>query len=930
MPHILVKIILLTALCHGWMFAAARAQLNLDGEWKFQLDPDNAGLAGQWAGRPENITARIQVPGCWQAQGFGEPIGVLRHHYEGAAWYAREVPVPETWRGKSIFLHVGAAFTYTSAFVNGLPAGTHEGFSTPFRFDITPLVRPGQSNLLVFRVVNVHNPLGKTRRVLTERDTSEVTGALNFAAPWGGITRSVKLEAVEPARIEQTTITTDIHNRIATFTVEVRNGSIEDLKPAGIEVRISPLGGGEPSHGTATVSIGAGTTASVVIRVPMPGAKLWSPESPNLYEATITLASASRPLDQTRERYGFREIRTQGANLLLNGKPLYVRGYGDDSAEVLTGAPPHDKAAYLKRMRIARQLGFNAVRFHSTTPVEECFEAADETGILVAAELPVIYQEYLLPHKELLRGELIRIMEANRNHPSWFFFTLGNEFGLQRFTEERAKQAFLETVREFAALAKQLCPQLLVSSNTGYLVPPMDLAVPYRGLSRRVPNIKHEYGAYYSTLPDPSRIPRYSGVFKPLWLEQETKWIDANFNSHAYSQYLDSSWRLYANGVKAYIERLRAMPEFTGYFYWLINDFPGGTPEGPEWNWGWLDQFFEPKSISPAQGQELNSAVLPLIDCPIESRTLWLEDGKTVNLLVSNYGGADIHTGTLNWEVVSQGQRLTAGRLPVHAVPMGAISTLGRIRIANLPLKQATELELVVTLTANGHDATNRWKFWAFPRAGLLQRVSAPVTEMIRSAALQRYFPFIKEAPGTCIEDGVLIASDFNPRVVDCLHRGGRVLLLAESGRFGGRFSYFPGSGGALGIRIPANAPALAGFPYNGFPDLQFFNLLEGAAAGSPAAGMTPILGGVRMVRAGQDRNALSAISFLSEARVGRGKLLFTTLNLRANFDDACPEAIYLFDRLLRYAASSEFNPAAEISAEQIDDIRVPYTEMIH
>jgi len=902
--------------------AGPRQHLSLDGEWRFQLDPQDAGQAEAWFTRPDHLTSRIQVPGCWQAQGFGAPVGVLRHHYEGAAWYARHVTVPADWRGKTIQLVVGGAFTYTTAYVNGMPAGTHEGFSTAFRFDVTALVKPGSGNLIMFRVVNVKDPLQGQRRALTARDTTDLRGALNLAAPWGGIYGRVELEAHDPARIERVAITTRILDPRAEVEVFVRNDGTAELPQAAVEVTI-----GESARQSVPLNLPAGTAARATVRVSVPAARLWSPDTPNLYQARVSLRQGARVVDAVSETFGFREIRVDGPRLLLNGKPLYLRGYGDDSSEMLTGAPPHDKQVYLERMRVAKELGFNAVRFHSTSPVRECFEAADETGMLITAELPVVYQEFLLPHKDLLRRELVRIIDAHRNHPSWFFFTLGNEFGLQRIPDATGKEVFLGAVQELVSMAKERYPGLLVSSNSGYLVPPMDVAVPYRGLAAGLPNIKHEYGAYYCTLPDISLIPKFTGVYEPRWLHTAKAWIDARGLGEEYRSYWTSSARLYGIAAKAYLEKLRTLPEFTGYFYWLINDFPGGTLEGGEWNWGWLDLFWQPKQISPGEGRQMNAAVLPLIDLPPDSRTFWLEDGVSTDVLVSNFGDTPLAPGKLTWSLAADGRRLASGEAQLAPAPLGAISKVGRIRIGALAGTEALETELTVSLEAGTGRHENRWKLWGFPRAGLAQSGALPVFSMVKSADLKRWFPFLRDAAG---EDSTpaLLASGFHPRVIDTLRAGGRVLLLAEPGRFGGRTTYFPASfGGGLGLRIDKAHAALRGFPHDGFPDLQFYNLLEGGAQVDPAS--APILGGIRMTRAKPD-NLLSRVAFLSEARVGKGKLLLCGLNIRPNLDGARPEAVYLLDRLLRYLASAEFNPTIEISLERIDDIRVPYTEMIH
>lgn len=903
--------------------------LNLDGTWQFQLDPEDTGVAEGWFAAPGRITGRIQVPGCWQAQGFGAPLGVQRHYYEGAAWYARQVQVPAGWQGKKIFLLIGGAFTYTTAWVNGLPVGSHEGFSTPFHLDVTAEMKPGAENRIALRVANVRDALRPMRRDLGQRDTSEPTGALNYGALWGGIYRGVSLEARNAARIEHTAISTTIGKPMARLAVTLRNNSASLLDAASLEVRIAPPGGAEIGRGSATLRLAAGTSQVIEVAVSAPAAKLWSPESPQLYQAVITLGQGGRVLDEQRQTFGFREVRAEATRLLLNGKPVYLRGYGDDSAEVLTGAPPADKQTYLRRMRAAKELGFNAVRFHSTTPTGECFEAADETGLLVLAELPVVYQEYLLPHKDFLRNELLRIIRAYRNHPSWFLFTLGNEFGLHRIPDQRGKEVFLQTVDEFVRLAKSANPGLLVSSNTGYLVPPLDVAIPYQGFSLDKPNLKHEYGGYRCTLPDPSLIPKYTGVFEPLWLEREKKWIDAAGFGPAWQQYLESSRRLYANGVKANIEKLRSLPEFTGYFYWLINDFPGGTPEGPEWNWGWLDPFFEPKAVTTAEGREWNSAVLPLISTGIDSRTFWMEDGKTLPVLISNYGGSAISGAKLEWELRRGETRLAAGVFDLPPLPEGAVTAAGNIRIAAEPLAEASQFELIATVRARSGSFTNRWKLWGFPRHGLMRTADVGVVSLVKSASLRRYFPFVRERSAADPPGGVLIASSFEQRVVEFLRAGGRVLLLAEPGRFGGRISYFPDPGGALGIPLPANHPMLGGFPQAGFADLQFYNLLERATEMASPAGVQPVISGVRLMR-GAGTNNLSRVLFAYEAKAGAGKLLVTSFNIRPNLDDAVPEAVYLLDRMLRYVTGSAFQPTATLSDTSIDEIRVPYTEMIH
>ena len=319
--------------------------------------------------------------------------------------------------------------------------------------------------------------------------------------------------------------------------------------------------------------------------------------------------------------------------LLLNGKPLYLRGYGDDNIEVLTGFPASSRAAILERLKLARSFGFNAVRFHSMTPPEEYFQAADEVGLLVMAELPAAYTQYVLPHKEFLREELEHVVLSYRNRPSFLSLAFGNEFNLTWLKTDEERKAFLATVADFYALAKKLHPDGLLLSNDGYVMKPTDLVSHYGPGLPDLPTVKHEFGEYYCSLPDISLIDKFTGLYLPEWLHVKRKWVDDNGLGSEYATYVRNSMRLQQLGRKYQIERVRRQQDVTGYHYWLIVDYPGGTGEGDSWEEGWFDYFWQPKGIAPREGQEINAAVLPLIGAGVGDRTLWSGAGSGSGML---------------------------------------------------------------------------------------------------------------------------------------------------------------------------------------------------------------------------------------------------------------------------------------------------------
>lgn len=894
--------------------AQERSRIDLNGEWAFQLDPESRGEAAGWSTGRQPLTDRIQVPGAWQAQGFGKPSGVLRHHYSGKAWYRRDVSIPAGWKGKVVALRVGGVLRRATLFVNGQNAGAHDGFSTPFSLDVSRFVRPGAANTFVFLVDNTAAAIEASP---DKQKASDPTGMINYIGNWGGIYGNVELEAMPPAWIDEVAIRSFIQTPRARFHVTVRSQETGAPYPARVEVEAGSF------RGSADLTVRPGSEVSADVDLAMPGAVLWSPETPHLYSAAVRLVAGGREQDRLTERLGLREITTRGATLLLNGKPLYLRGFGDDNIEVINGVPAASKQVHLERLRKARALGFNGVRFHSMIPVREYFEAADEAGILVMAELPAAYTMYVLPHREFLRNELIRVLRVHRNHPSFLSLAFGNEFNLDWLSSAAERKEFLETVESFYRLAKSIDPERLILSNDGYVMRPTDMVSVMRSPPGDVPAMRHEFGNYYCSLPDISLVDKFTGVMVPTWLNEKKAWVEKNNLMPEYAELVRSSQRLQQVGRKFQIERARRMPGFTGYHYWLIVDYPGGTGEGDSWEEGWFDYFWQPKGVSPEEGRELNSAVLLMIDPDIGDRTMWTGTPKRIQVSLSNYGGQDIVDGQVRWTLNSEGRALSGGVLSGIQAPTGSVRSVGEFVAGPLTLDSARKLELVLELTAESTRSTNRWNFWAFPREGRAQPPEGTVVSDVRWAGIHRLYPSIEPLQGPVHPSKLLITSRLDAQAMQLLEAGGRVWLMAGREQFesGGDAAFLPASGGAQGTLLRKH-PALEGFPHDGYCDLQFFNLLEGAwnlNLDRWPQSLVPIAGGLRTTASFlAKQKPLSKTGYIVEARVGQGRLLVTTLRLRDHLDEAYPEAMYLFDRLLRYSTGSRFDPQTEVDAGQL------------
>jgi beta-galactosidase len=890
---------------------AQREQLRLNGNWDFKPDPGEEGVSAGWAAAG-SFDRTITVPGAWQAYGAGEPGSMLRHDYTGAAWYRRKVSIPYSWQGKVVTLRIGGAHLETTLFVNGQQIGEHRGFSAPFSFDISKALLPGKENIIALRVAN---PGAVPLESPDKQPPARPTGMLNYIGNWGGIYGNVELRATDAIFIRHVYVQSDIKRKTAAFTVTIQNQRTSTFT-GELNIAIS-----DNKKQKVSVKLAAGDSAGIKLTVPISEMKLWSPDQPHLYTAAVSLLEKNREIDQVQQRFGMRELVTRGNVLLLNGKPLYLRGYGDDNIEVLGGFPPASREIYLERLRRARAFGFNTVRFHSMTPSEEYFHAADEVGLLVMAELPAAYTQYVLPHRTFLRSELHDILMAHRNHPSLLSLAFGNEFNLNWLKSEAERKDFLNVVDSFYRFAKTLHPDGLILSNDGFFMQPTDMVSKYGDGVPGHPSIKHEFGDYYCSLPDISLIDKFTGVVLPGWLHAKKSWVAAQGLTNKYTEYVRNSQRLQQMGRKFQIERVRHRQDFMGYHYWLIVDFPGGTGEGDSWEEGWFDYFWNPKNITPQQGQELNNAVIPLLTTNIDDYTFYNDSAREIEVTVSNYGDKNLNEAALSWKVVSNAKILASGNTKVNQL-MGVVGPVSRITLPPMPSPEARKVELVIEVDGKHR---NSWSFWTFPREKPLPSPKLPVYIDTLRSSMQKRYSFIREkaAPGG---EGLLLTSRLDQHALKHLEAGGRVWLITgeQNDDKKSAVRFLPAQGGALGTLITKH-PSLQGFPHEGFADWQFYSLMDGATPLSldkwPVT-FTPIIGGIR-TKAGflSKSKDLSRVGYALEAKVGKGSLFITSLRFKDILDNDHPEVINLFDRFLQYVSGTSFVPKVELGPDLLQDL---------
>lgn len=376
----------------------------LDGPWFFTLDRFDEGLRQKWFAetplpatqwpRPRDYDAgqgqTLDVPGCWTAQRAEWTM------YEGGAWYTRMLEhLPNPARPRTV-LRVGAANYQARIFLNGAFLGKHRGGSTPFCIELTPHLLPGANRLQI----QVDNQRARDRVPMNHFD-------------WfnhGGVYREVQLLQLPPVFILDASVQLVPDGSYSSLTVDI---TLSDCVDGDAELSIPELG---IRH---RVVVRSGHGRGVLQAQP----ELWSPASPRLYLVAFRFAD-----DVLEERIGFREIRAQGQQLWLNGKPIYLKGICVHEDDLLLGKVSSQQDVR-RRFADAAALGCNFLRLSHYPHHEHVAQIADELGFLLWEEIPVYWAIDFGNPTTLAdaQNQLQELIRRDRNRASVILWGVGNE-----------------------------------------------------------------------------------------------------------------------------------------------------------------------------------------------------------------------------------------------------------------------------------------------------------------------------------------------------------------------------------------------------------------------------------------------------------------------------------------------------------------------
>jgi len=397
--------------------------INLNGEWEFEFDDGNEGLQLGWHDGRE-LSRRIVVPFAYQS----ELSGINDKSIHEFLWYARPVYLSQQDCDRDLLLNFGAVDYAATIWVNGQEVGHHQGGHVAFQFDIAPYVKPGV-NRLTLRVEDRQDPQQPRGK---QSHTGEPHGIDYYCT--SGIWQTVWLEPVPAMRIEEIRTTADAKRNILDVAVFLHAPSAKWR----IEVEVLEQG--------KRVAIGEDETAVATGRLELiiPYAKLWSPETPNIYDLQIRLFDGDNLLDEVGSYVGLRAIELRDGKLLLNGKPTYLKmvldqGYWPDG--LLTA--PSDEVLQTD-IGWAKMFGFNGVRKHQKIEDPRWLYWCDRLGLMVWEEMPNA-REWSAKAEELLSAEWQEAIRRDYNHPCIVAWVPVNEsMGFPGLAEYAGQYAFIE------------------------------------------------------------------------------------------------------------------------------------------------------------------------------------------------------------------------------------------------------------------------------------------------------------------------------------------------------------------------------------------------------------------------------------------------------------------------------------------------------
>lgn len=929
--------LILTIFPHGHIFSSS---ISLEGEWRFRLDPMSQGLRERWF--EQELTERVVLPGTTDLNGKGfaldrktmtylmehsgraTEVQVLRTqwpgthlasradeaghlvremYYVGHAWYQREIEIPEEWADMRIRLRLERVLWKSTVWLDDRKVGEYDSLVKAHIYELGRLT-PGTHRLTI-RVDNgmVHNIgiLGHSYGPETQ-------------TRWNGIVGAIELTANPQISLDRLQIFAASDRKSIRLQVDVENLSNSSAK-ASLVLEVRQEGRKDIRvHRKFSLSLPAGRL-SFDHDLSIDGSiETWDEFNPVRYELTARIES-NLGRHEITSSFGFRHIERTGRGILLNGRRIFLRGIVDCAVFPKTGHPPTTLEEWMTILGRVKAYGFNHVRFHTWCPPEAAFEAADRLGLYLAPETPFWVDNWTVATSsypkllgsdpevvEYIRNECHRISEAYGNHPSFTFFSIGNEFGtssdwklvdqlLSELKERDPRRLYSATTARLTVAADDYWVTHSTGTQRTRGIGPPHTDWDFTGAVKSVqlPIIAHETGQRPVFPEFDALLPKFTGPLKPLNLIRLKRVLESSGRTPQVSDFTEASARFQYVQYKAEHEALHRTRELAGYQLLMLNDFTGQS----EALVGILDPFWEEKGV--VQLEEIRQWNAPSVLLARFPRYIWSDQEVfSAEVELSHFGPFPLKDVEVFWSLISDsGQALAQGRLEPVDVPIGALTRCGELTV---PLVEGSG-PAALTLRVATESITNQWPIWVYP---------ASAAGSLRRDILT--FDYFDEAVRNALSDGKDILFLGQGVENEKAARTGFASVYWSAGWWGNKHS-------SLGLLCNPAHPALALFPTAGHSDWQWYELTRNATTfllDELPNDFRPIIQKV------PDFHYSSPLGQLLEARAGSGRILICGYDLKTNLEER-PTARQFRKSLIQYMESADFRPRHSLSFDQLN-----------
>ena len=901
------------------LFASCQADedvITLAGEWKVQIDPDHKGHK-QGAGQP------INLPGSLAEAGYGEKtigsdFGILtpEYRYVGMAWYQREIIIPKSWGSKNIVVFLERVLWESRVFIDGKELSVQDALGTPHVHQIGSL-DPGKHQL----TISVNNEM-----IHNIGDKGHAYGDYTQGI-WNGIVGKMELQAIDP-----------------TYISGIRTFPLIDKDQLKIEFQVSAQKNGDASVLLQILDVDGNkeiiekeikhelSTGKNVIETTLDldgKLKEWSEFDPVVYTLVATLKT-NEYKDIKETEFGFVKIGHDGTKVLINDRPVFLRGNLDCVHFPLTGYPSCSVEDWERIFQTYKDYGLNHVRFHTWCPPEAAFMAADRLGIYIQAEASVWIDWWMSEdmiakgrpemdtkghprglgydsiRDEFVIAEMNRVVDHYGNHPSFIMFCIGNELGNSDFdvmeswvsdlkNKDNRRLYSVSTARKITDTDDYSATHFIqdIGRTRGLNGPKTDWDFEDVYAKMDIPIIAHEIGQW-PVYPSWKEINKYTGVFKARNFEQFRAIAEKNGIDDQDEDFRQASGALNQMMYKYETESFLRTKSCAGVQLLSMQDYQG---QG-EALIGWLDAFWDSKGITtPEKFREHFDETVPLLRI---DKFVWTNDEVfKAKAQLSHHGRIDLIDAEISCHIISEeGRVLLEKEWNIDKIETGNLVDIGHL---SMPLKNLEKAQkLIVSLEVKGTKFKNEWDIWVFPTGN-----AQPI-----------------------IPDNILITNKWDDNTVRALETGKKVLLIAND--LGNEetsvkvnfyplywsLTFFPGQGKtSIGMLLQDQHPAFQDFPTSFHSDWQWESFGEDSKAfilNDLPREYKPL---AQVVDDFHRNNKEGAIF---ELKAGTGKLLVSGFDL---YDTRTPVAGQLQHSLIKYMKSSSFKPYRDIEMEKLNEL---------